>query len=190
MKRALIIVAVLGLAASLSAQSLVDLAKREKARRQSVVRHAVIIKNGDLFLVKKVSAVQVTLPEGLAGEEVPSEGTSAGQATIPEDAGLATPPAGAAETPGQTIAGESAADDLAQGREALEEQLKLVEELIDNLTTEMNNLRQQYEAQNTMVPGAVIQQQMQETYQRLSNAQARQAKILERLGRPPAEIKK
>ncbi len=41
----------------------------------------------------------------------------------------------------------------------------------------MNALRQQYEAQDSMVPGYVIQQQLDETGQRLVKAQAQQARI-------------
>ena len=58
MKRALIFLAVIGFAASLGAQSLVELAKREKERRESFRgRHAVFVKNLDLLQVKKVAAV-------------------------------------------------------------------------------------------------------------------------------------
>jgi molybdenum cofactor biosynthesis enzyme MoaA len=60
---------------------------------------------------------------------------------------------------------------------ALEAQLKAAQELVDLLTTKMNALRQQYEAQDAMVPGYVIQQQMDETGQRLARAQAQEARI-------------
>ena len=41
----------------------------------------------------------------------------------------------------------------------------------------MNALRQQFESQDAMVPGYVIQQQLDETGQRLVKAQAQQARI-------------
>jgi hypothetical protein len=41
----------------------------------------------------------------------------------------------------------------------------------------MNALRQQYEFQDAMVPGSVIQEQMAETNQRLVKAQAQEARI-------------
>jgi uncharacterized small protein (DUF1192 family) len=41
----------------------------------------------------------------------------------------------------------------------------------------MNALRQQFESQDAMVPGYVIQQQLDETNQRLLKAQAQQARI-------------
>jgi hypothetical protein len=41
----------------------------------------------------------------------------------------------------------------------------------------MNALRQRYESQNSMVPGYVIQEQLDELNRRLTRAQARQAAI-------------
>lgn len=185
MKKILLVLMILGFAASLGAQSLVELAKQEKARRQSLGRHAVVVDNRALLQVKKTPAVEVVRPEGMSGEEAPADAAS-----IPEDAGLAPSRGGEPETPPQVIAGQNAPDEIPQDRGALEDALEKVDQLVENLTTEMNSLRQQYEAQNTMVPGTVIQQQMQETNQRLSQAQMRQAQILEKLGRPVPPIKK
>ncbi len=68
MKRALMVLAVVGLAASLEAQSLVELAKREKERREGLRgRHAVVIRNRDLLLVRKAPAVEVTIVGAAAG---------------------------------------------------------------------------------------------------------------------------
>ena len=70
MKRALIVVAVLGLTVSLGAQSLVELAKREKERRaQYRGRHAAVVTSRELALVKKTGAVVVTIPESWPGDE-------------------------------------------------------------------------------------------------------------------------
>jgi len=72
-------------------------------------------------------------------------------------------------------------DEADSGREGgngtLEAQLKASKDLIDLLTTKMNALRQQYEAQDSMVPGYVIQQQLDEMGQRLVKAEAQQARI-------------
>jgi len=61
--------------------------------------------------------------------------------------------------------------------QTLEAQLQSANDLVDLLTTKMNALRQQFEFQDAMVPGYVIQQQIDETYQRLVKAQAQQARI-------------
>ena len=188
MKRLLVFIAVFGFAASLGAQSLADLAKMEKARRESLKgRHAVVITNADLLRVQKVPAVQVTPPEVDSGEGAVAEGQDIEPATVPdegESAGLAS---GSGTSPsrrimpsvapnGPLITGE-ANRDRAEGGGTLEAQLKAANELVDLLTTKMAALRQQFEFQDAMVPGSVIQQQLDETSQRLVKAQAQQARI-------------
>jgi len=179
MKRALIFLAVIGLAASLGAQSLVELAKREKERRESFRGcHAVLVTNRDLLQVKKVAAVEVTNPDAVSGDDL----RGAAATDVSDDAGLAEPPPGSKAASRPTRMGDNATDDPTEGGGPLEDQLKAADELVDHLTTEMNALLQQYEAQNTMVPGSVIQQQIEETNQRLVRAQARQSKIRAKMG--------
>ena len=187
MKRALIFLAVIGLAASLGAQSLVELAKREKERRESFRgRHAVFVKNRDLLLVKLVAAVEVTNPDAVPGDDL--QGAAA--TDVSDDAGLAPPPSGSKAASRPTRMGDNAADDPTEGGGPLEDQLKAADELVDQLTTEMNALLQQYEAQNAMVPGSVIQEQIEETNQRLVRAQTRQSKILAKMGKKGLALKK
>jgi hypothetical protein len=191
MKRLLIFLGVIGLTASLGAQSLVDLAKREKERRESFRgHHAVVVKNRDLLQVKKVPAVEVTIPEGEAGEDVRAGGQGIVAPDIAGEPGLTNPQdePGAASAPAPNP--ENLTEDIIEGGGPLEDQLKVVDALVEELTTEMNSLRQQYEAQNTMVPGSVIQQQIDETYQRLVKAQTRQDKLLEKLGKKGVVIKR
>jgi hypothetical protein len=186
MKRTLLLVAVLGLSASLGAQSLVELAKKEKARRESLKTHAAVIKQADLLRVEKVPAVEVVPPEPALVEELlgESEGAAAGAAT--DEAGSASLPSGSGAPgrrivptvgpEGPLITGE-ADRDQASGGGTLEAQLAAAKDLVDLLTTKMNALRQQFESQDAMVPGYVIQQQLDETNQRLVKAQAQQARI-------------
>jgi hypothetical protein len=49
--------------------------------------------------------------------------------------------------------------------------------MVDLLTTKMNALRQQFEYQDAMVPGYVIQKQLDDTNQRLLKAQTQMARI-------------
>jgi hypothetical protein len=189
MKRTLILLAVLGLAASLGAQSLTDLAKREQARRESLKgRHAVVIRNVDLLRVQKVAAVQVTEPDaGAVGEDVAGEAQDVNPETVSDDSESVNTPSGSGAPPvrrivpkvgrdGPLITGEANRDQAETGG-TLEAQLKAANDLVDLLTTKMNALRQQYESQDAMVPGYVIQQQIDETNQRLVKAQAQQARI-------------
>lgn len=189
MKRVLIVLAVIGFAASLGAQSVVELAKREKERRESLKgRHAVVVKNHDLLQVKKLPAVEVAIPVQEGGEEALAEDQGTDGAALTSDDAQSVPPSGSGApsgrriTPrvaaaGPTLMGDGAATDQATSGGTLDAQLKAAQELVDLLTTKMNALRQQFEFQDAMVPGSVIQEQMAETNQRLVKAQAQQARI-------------
>jgi hypothetical protein len=178
MKKTIVIVAaVLGLAASLEAQSLGQMARQEKARRAGLGRHAAVVKNEDLRLVKKAPAVEVSRPEGWVAEAPALPGQTAG------------PVGGAAEAPAAPPDGANRADVISEAGGPLD-QLKAADALVEELTTEMNSLRQQFASQNAMVPGYVIQQQIDETYQRLVQAQEQQAQMRQKLGsRAPAPKK-
>jgi hypothetical protein len=188
MKRISIIAAVvLVLASALSAQSLVELAKREKARRESFHgRHATVIRAADLMKVQKVSGVQVIPPEPESGDLGLAETQDAGLAAGTGEEDYTVQPSGSGAparrlTPavapnGPLITSEADRDQAGAGA-TLEAQLKAASDLVDLLNTKMAALRQQYEAQDAMVPGYVIQQQMEETNQRLLKAQAQQARI-------------
>jgi hypothetical protein len=189
MKRSLLFIVILGLAASLGAQSLAELSKKEKARRESLKGpKAAVIRNVDLLRVQKTPAVEVAPPEAettevLEGEE-PLGATEGGTAGEPSGTGA---PSGRRITPrvgpdGPLITGE-ANRDQSEGGGTLEAQLQGAKELVDLLTTKMNALRQQLESQDAMVPGYVIQQQLDETNQRLLRAQAQQARIEDQISR-------
>jgi hypothetical protein len=171
MKKALIFLAVLGLTASLGAQSLADLAKREKERREALKgRRVVVVKNADLLRVQKLPAVEIAYPDGVGGE--------ADQPVSPSDSGAPVRqivPRVVADGP--KIMGDSESVDPFSSGGTLEAQLKSATDLVDLLTTKMNALRQQFEFQDAMVPGYVIQEQIIETNQRLVKAQAQLAKI-------------
>lgn len=190
MKRSALFVVVFGLAASLGAQSLADLAKQEKARRESLKgRHAVVVRNADLLKVQKAPAVQITDPDAAATEIINEDGSPAIEPeTVPGENEQANLPSGSGAPPpirrnvprtapdGPLITGDVNRDSE-EGGGTLEAQLKASKDLVDLLTTKMNALRQQFEAQDSMVPGYVIQQQLDETGQRLVKAQAQQARI-------------
>lgn len=191
MKKALIFLAVIGLTVSLGAQSVVELAKREKERRKSFNgRHAVVIKNHDLLQVKKVAAVEVTNPDAVTGDDGQAADQGAAATDVSDDAGAAKAPSGSGAASGPTLMGDNANDDLTEGGGPLEAQLKAANDLVDSLTTDMNALRQQYETQDSMVPGYVIQQQLDETNLRLVQAQARQARIQAKMEKKGIAVKK
>ncbi len=188
MKKLLMFVVVFGLAASLGAQSLADLAKREKVRREGLKdRRAVVVTNADLMKVRKTAAVQVVDPETLAAETVDDDALPADPEALSEEAEAGNAPSGSGAPSGRRIVPRTGANgplitgDINRDKEAgggtLDAQLKSAKDLVDLLTTRMNALRQQFESQDAMVPGSVIQQQLDETNQRLVKAQAQQARI-------------
>jgi hypothetical protein len=180
MKKLLFVVAILGLTASLSAQSLVELAKLERARRAKYDgRHAPVITSRELALIKKSGAVEVTRPEGADWAQGSEQDPEA--ATVTYDGGLLNPPSGQAPAGEPGAASDDLSQSLPQDGQALADQLRAVDALVESLTGEMNALRQRFESQNGMVPGYVLQEQMDATSQRLDRAQARQAAIEARM---------
>ena len=189
MKKALIFLAVIGFTASLGAQSVADLAKREKERREGLKgRHAVVVKNIDLLRVQKLPAVEVIIPDTAAAEETLGEAQDVDPATISSDADQAVPPSGSEASPvqkivppvaadGSTLMGSGESVNQASSGETLEVQLKAAADLVDLLTLKLSALRQQFEFQDAMVPGTVIQEQIVDTNQRLVKAQAQQVRI-------------
>jgi len=188
MKRLFLIVAVLALACALSAQSLAELSKREKARRESLKgERAAVVTNVDLLRVKKTTAVEVVPPEAegdivLEGEEpqVSQETGLSENQTITEPSGSGAP-SGRRNVPrvgtdGPVITADANRDLIEPGG-TLEAQLEAAKEMVDLLTTKMNALRQQFEYQDAMVPGYIIQKQLDDTNQRLLKAQAQMARI-------------
>ncbi len=175
MKKAFLIFAVLGLCASLGAQSLVDLAKAEKARREALKGHpAVLIRNRDLLAVKKTPAVEVLPADAEETDEAAQPAPpAAGDRTIPEGAQIVP----RVEDDGPALMGDQAVGRPNSSTKVLEAQLQAAEERVDLLETKMAALRQRYESQDAMVPGYVIQQQIVETSENLARAQAQLARI-------------
>jgi len=188
MKRLFLIVVTLALACALGAQSLAELSKREKARRESLKgQRAAVVTNLDLLRVKKTTAVEVVPPEAegdivLEGEdpqEAQETGLAEGQAiTEPSGSGA---PSGRRIVPrvgqdGPVITADANRDMIEPGG-TLEAQLEAAKQMVDLLTTKMNALRQQFEYQDAMVPGYVIQKQLDDTSQRLLKAQAQMDRI-------------
>jgi hypothetical protein len=178
MKKVLVFIAVVGLSASLGAQSVAELAKRERARRESLKgRHAVVIRNRDLLLVRKAPAIEIAANEAEVNLEE-AEGQDVEPVAVPEE----SVPEGRhfvprVEADGPVLMGEAASNRVVSSTRTLEAQLRAATDLVDLLTTKINALRQQFEYQDAMVPGYVIQQQLDETNQRLVKAQAQQARI-------------
>lgn len=177
----------IGFATALGAQSLVDLAKLEKERREGFKgRHAIVITERDLLRVKKRPAIEVAvesevIPEPDEGEILDTESASE---TSPPAPAASIPPAEEA-IPGPIVPPVKAPD----VGPALKDQLLAAEELADLLGTKIAKLRRDYSSQENMVPNYVIEQQLTETLQRLQNAQAEAVRLKREIDRVERERK-
>jgi hypothetical protein len=165
MKRTLIIIFAFFFCASLlSAQSLVELSKREKARRASLKKRAKVVTNIDLQSVIRTSGVIITPPAPPEGE-VQVEGEEPVQGE--------QPPAAQEEAPPQE---EPVPDELEEAQEAPDMQDVLAEkwrkaiEYRELLNLKMNALMQEFNSMNDMTPREDIQRQIAETNKALEQA--------------------
>jgi hypothetical protein len=177
-------------------QSLVELSKREKARREGLKgKNAVVVTNEDLAKVKKKPAVEVVLPEppmeesAVEGEEfateeeIPSE-TQEEALTDEETTEEATPqePAAKIETlpqlPQQTALSE---EEFKKKKAEFEDKWNKAAEMVELLTLKMNGLWQEFYSLDDMTARDRIQQQISETYDKLVKAQVDETRAREEL---------
>jgi len=189
MKRTIVFLMMIGLAVSLDAQSLVQMARVERARRESLIdQRGPIITNADLLRVKLRPAVEIVVPEEeLTGLD---EGLGEGDELAAEEEAAATEPEGASTAAGEAevepVPVEAEAD-TAEAGPTPQERLRTTEELIDLLQTKIAALNQDYSTQTNMVPNYVIEQQLTETLQKLQAAQADAVRIRQEISRKSRE---
>jgi hypothetical protein len=170
MKRVAAVSLVVILAGSLHGQSLVELSRREKARREGLKgRQAKVVTNADLAALQKLPAVTV------AAETADNPAMSNSPNGTPMDLPRQDMTPTVAPNGPPMYTPEAAASFPVAGN--LESRLKAAHEQVDSLTTQMNLLLQQANSLNTMTPRDVIQQQIDETYQKLLKAQDDEAKL-------------
>lgn len=192
MKRVITFLVMAGFAATLSAQSVAELARKERERRESLGdRRAAVVTNEDLLRLKKRPAVDVpgqARSWDIVEADEPDRALDQDVLAAPGTAAAAQPAAPGATRritprvapPGPSLIGDAETTDQAAaplGSGPLEAQLRAAEELVDLLETKMAALKQEFEFQTGMVPGYVIEQQLTETFQRLQKAQAQAARI-------------
>ncbi len=181
-KKSLVIACLsLFLAGVLSAQSVTDLAKKEKERRAAVKnKPASVITNADLAKVKKRAAVEVAEPgQASAEEQAGGESAQAG-----EKPGTAGAPAGQAGTADKAAAAKDAqkpepADQTAMAEKdfkarltELAQKAKDAQDMIDLLTLKMNSLWQDFYNLSDVKSREYTQFQISETYDKLTKAEA------------------
>jgi hypothetical protein len=151
----------------LSAQSVTDLSKKEKARRAGVKnKPAAVITNADLAKLKKKPAVEVAEPEKAEGETIPPstrEGTAPPQAAPEQKPVEQTLPAD------QSAMAEK---DFKARLSELATKAQDAQEMIDLLTLKMNSLWQEFYNLGDVKARDFTQFQISETYDKLTKAEA------------------
>jgi len=146
-------------------QSLTEIAKKEKARREVLKeKKSLAVTNADLAKVKKKPAIEVSAEAEAKAIEAKNEAAVEGQA------GEALK---AEETPEDTPA--EARKRFEEQRVELETALAKAKENVELLSQKMRALTQQFYSFNSMTPKDQIQKAMAETFQTLQAAQADEA---------------
>lgn len=164
------------LAAFLHSQSLAELAKKEKERREALKgQSSTVITNADLAKVKKRPAVESAEAELVEAEELAEQ---IGEEDIPPpvmvEAGEAEEPTGELVIPAEPPA-------LTE-REIQMKQNELIDlaaekqEMVELLTMRMNALYQEYYGLDTLKSREILQIQISDTYDKLLKAEADAAK--------------
>jgi len=171
----------------LSAQSVTDLSKKEKARRAGVKgKPATVITNADLAKLKKRPAVEVAEPvQAKAEAETQAPGETAApsgrEGTAPPQAGQASPePKPVQQTPPADQAVMAEKDFKARLSE-LATKAQQAQEMIDLLTLKMNSLWQDFYNLADVKARDYTQFQISETYDKLTKAEVEAARATKEL---------
>jgi len=171
------------LTACLEAQSVAELARLEKVRREGLSRRPIaVVTNADLEGLRKTAAMgaPVTAPEPATSLETTDEAGIAESESKPvpapsrpiriEPRVVRNGPA-LVDSKGSPIADSSAGN--------MEAGLRAVREKIDLLETKLTALQQRFYRNDDMTPQDLIQKEIDETFQKLEAARAEEARLLE-----------
>lgn len=154
-------------AGSLSGQSLVDLAKKEKARRAGLQgKKGPVITNADLRKIDKAAAL-ISTPARTTLQKNPQMNSP-----VPTAASRRTPPSAQDQDTRSKPSSQS---------EELEERWMRARQLVDLLTTKMNGLWQEFYTLDDMMDRGEIQKQISETYLSLQKAQQEASQLKDEL---------
>jgi len=156
----------------LFSQSLVEVAKKEKERRDSLkAKKAVVITNADLVKLKKKPSLTIIETGG------PETSAEAEPEAVPEAYQEVAPRVERAPETEEALARSKKSSD--EQRAELEEKWNKAKEYVDLLETKMNGLWQKFYALDDMISRDSIQQEISDTYVKLLKAQESEAKARE-----------
>jgi len=169
-------------------QSLVEVAKKEKERRESLKgKKSVVVTNADLTKVKKKPALTLPLPEQSeetqpeSQAEKPAETTEAPQ-SVPSRARTSFKQSQELQMTAQKKLEEAKVD--------LEEKLRKATEYRELLELRMNALWQEFYSLDDMTSRDQIQRSIADTYLKLQAAQEEEAKAKEEYDKFLTQIQK
>jgi hypothetical protein len=170
----------------LQAQSLAELAKKEKERRAALKgKPATVITTADLAKVKKRPAVENTTQEQAAEEVAAVEGAAppeAGQQAAEGTAEAAAPPAKPIETlPDLQNPAPPDAKDIQARIAELTKAANEKQELVDLLNLKMNALYQEFYNMESLKSREILQAQISDTYDKLLKFQLDATKAVKEL---------
>jgi len=182
------------LAACLEAQSVAELARLEKARREGLARRPIaVITNADLEGLRKTAAMgaPIQAPEPQPSVETTDEAENSAESEsipAPSQPPIRIQPRVVRNGPALVDAKGSPISASTAGN--LEAGLRAVREKIDLLETKLTALQQRFYRNDDMTPQDLIQREIDETFQKLESARAEEAELLEeqeRLESAPAK---
>lgn len=154
-------------------QSLVELAKKEKERREKLKdQKSIVLTNADLKKVLLKSALTVSPP--------PSDASGVQTEAAPR-------PAAGSNSPIKVTVSEKSSPPQDDPAADEKEELKEAEEIMAMLTLKMQGLWKKYYSMNDMTSRDSIQQQISETFQQLQEVQGKVAELRKKLNLPPLE---
>ncbi|MBC7361858.1 MAG: hypothetical protein H5U06_06210 [Candidatus Aminicenantes bacterium] len=161
-------------------QELVELAKKEKARRESLKGQKVkVITNKDLENLTKKPALILPGQSQTAGseEQIPSASTSGSTTSVVHRVTVENSPASRQPRSETQTSGQAFTEGLDVRGSSLEEAWKKAKEYVELLTLKMNALWQEFYNLNDMKSRDYLQQQISETYEKLLKAQEEEAQL-------------
>jgi len=164
---------------ALSGQSLVEAARKEKARREAAkTKTAVVVTNADLSKARKKPALISAAAAAAAAAEAAGEGGVADDqppaSVVPAPSAVPAPRSESAEAAESSISFEKRKAELASAQEKTQERADL-------LDLKMRALNQQLYTFNSMSTKDQIQKSIAETYQKLLEARADAVRAKEEL---------
>jgi hypothetical protein len=161
-------------------QELVELAKKEKERRESLKgQKARIITNKDLETLTKTPALTLSGETQSPGSQEPrSPVTNSGsRPSVVHRVTVENQPARTRPQVETSTSSQSSAEGLDVRGSSLEDAWKKAKEYVELLTLKMNSLWQEFYSLNDMKSRDYLQQQISETYEKLLKAQEEESQL-------------